>query len=129
MPAMEQLGRHCLDGAIQQYGADRYSAMLADWDEEARRRGATHTATVYHSCHRQFHLLRHEKAEDSRLPVVNYLTLIARALGFPERVDRFAELARIDSVDAMLQGVADNIERLGIPEQHARRALKSQFQR
>jgi cysteine-rich protein len=129
MPAMEHLGRHCLDGAIQQYGTDRYSAMLADWDQEARRRGATHTVTIYHSCHRQFHLLWREKLDGGRLPVVNYLTLMARAIGLQERADRFAELASTGSVDAMLQGVANNIERLGIPEEHARRALKSQFQR
>jgi Fe-S oxidoreductase len=129
MPGTEKLGRHCSPAAITGFGESRYPGAMEDWTAEARRRGATHIATVYHSCHRQLLLIQRGMALENQLPVVNYLTLMARSLGLRERDDKFAQLASSGSIEAMMADVEPNIHALGIKSDQAQRALKAQFQR
>ncbi len=129
MPGTERIGRHCNDAAIKGFGESDYPAAMEAWMAESRQRGATHVATLYHSCHRQLLMTSHGMNTDNQLPIVNYLTLIARSLGLPERIDRFAQLASSDTIDSMMAAVEPNLHALGIGDDQARRALKSQFQR
>jgi Fe-S oxidoreductase len=128
MPGTEKLGRHCSDAAIKGFGESRYPGAMEDWTAEAQRRGATHIVTVYHSCHRQLLLTQRGMAAEKRLPVVNYLTLMARSLGIQERDDKFAQLAASESVETMMADVEPNRHALGIKPDQAQRALKAQFQ-
>ena len=129
MAGTERLGRHCSDAAIKGFGESQYPGAMEAWIAEARRRGATHVATLYHSCHRQLLLTRRNMAAENQLPVVNYLTLMARSLGLRERDDRFAELASRDSIETMLAEVDPNVRTLGVKPDQAQRALRAQFQR
>ncbi|WP_213774589.1 heterodisulfide reductase-related iron-sulfur binding cluster [Bradyrhizobium sp. dw_78] len=129
MPPMEGLGRHCADAAIKSFGEHRYPAAMNEWAGEARRRGATHVTTIYHSCHRQLLLAQRSASEDTTLPIVNYLTLMARSLGLKEREDRFAQLAASPDMAAMMQQVEPNIRALSIKPEQARKAVEAQFRR
>lgn len=130
MPSGDGLGRHCTLEAIGKCGGrDGYRQRMLEWDLEARRRGATHAVSVYHSCHRQLLLLQRGAADAGFLPVVNYLTLVARSLGLPEREDKFARLSRIDDVDAMVADVAEQAQALDVKPEQVRRALVDQFER
>jgi Fe-S oxidoreductase len=129
MPGTDRLGRHCSDAAIKSFGESDYPVAMEQWAAEARQRGATHLVTVYHSCHRQLVLTQRGMAAEKRLPVVNYLTLIARSLGLRERDDKFSHIASIDSIEAMIADVEPNVQALGIKLDQAQRALKAQFQR
>jgi Fe-S oxidoreductase len=129
MVGTERLGRHCSDAAIKGFGESQYPGAMEAWIAGARRRGATHVATLYHSCHRQLLLTQRTMAAENQLPVVNYLTLLARSLGLRERDDRFAQLASRDSIETMLAEVDPNVRTLGVKPDQAQRALKAQFQR
>ena len=129
MPGTERLGRHCSDAAIKGFGVSQYPGAMEAWIAEAQRRGATHIATLYHSCHRQFLLTQRGMAAENQLPAINYLTLMARSLGLRERDDKFAQLASRDSTEAMMAEVEPNVRTLGVKPGQAQRALKAQFQR
>jgi Fe-S oxidoreductase len=127
MPLMEGLGRHCSDASIKSFGDDRYPDAMNQWAAEARRRGATHVVSIYHSCHRQLLLAQRRWPEQDRMPVVNYLTLLSTALGLKERSDKFARLSAEKDVDAMIADVEPNLQALAIKPDQARRALEDQF--
>jgi Fe-S oxidoreductase len=127
MPSMENLLRHCSDAAIKGFGEDRYPEAMNQWASEARRRGATHVVSIYHSCHRQLLLAQRGWPEQDRMPVVNYLTLLSAALGLKERGDKFAQLAAETNVEAMIADVEPNLQALAIKPDQARRALEDQF--
>ena len=129
MPSAAGLGRHCSLDVVNKCGRDDYRQRMLEWDLEARRRGATHTVSVYHSCHRQLVLLPRGDADAGFLPVVNYLTLLARSLGLSEREDKFARVSRIENVDAMVADVSSQAETLGVKPDQVRRALVDQFER
>jgi hypothetical protein len=130
MPSADGLGRHCtLQAMANSGGRDGYRQRMLEWDMEARRRGATHTVSVYHSCHRQLLLLQRGAADAGFLPVVNYLTLLARSLGLPEREDKFARLSQIDDMERMVGEVSGQAEALAIKPEQVRRALVDQFER
>src|SRR5260221_479823 len=129
MPACKELGRHCSEAAVSGFGKDRYPGAMNDWATEARRRGATHVATIYHSCHRHLLLAQRGLSDQEKLPVVNYLTLLARALGIAQRQDMFAQLSQNDDIEAMMTTVAPNIRALDLKPDQAQRALTSQFRR
>ncbi len=127
MPHAEGLGRHCTADIIGKIGKDSYRQAMKEWEMEAKRRGATHVVSVYHSCHRQLVLLQRGAADPNSLPVVNYLTLLARSLGLAEREDRFALLAKVDDIEDMMTELSSQAEALGVKPDQARRALIDQF--
>jgi Fe-S oxidoreductase len=127
MPTLEGLLRHCSDAAIKGFGDERYPEAMNEWAKEARRRGATHLVSIYHSCHRQLLLAQRKWPEQDRLPVVNYLTLLSEALGLKERADRFARLSVETDVAAMMAQVGPNLQALEIKPDQARRAFEAQF--
>jgi Fe-S oxidoreductase len=129
MPNWHRLGRHCSDAAINDFGRDRYPGAMNDWTAEARHRGATHVATIYHSCHRNILLAQRGLDSGETLPVINYLTLLARTLGLSERQDMFAELSRTSDPAAMMARVEPNIRALDLKPDQAQRALTAQFRR
>jgi Fe-S oxidoreductase len=128
MPSMENLGRHCSDAAIKSLGTGGYSEAMKQWGLEARRRGATCVVSIYHSCHRQLLLAQRGWPQQDRMPVVNYLTLLASALGLQQRSDKFARLSAETELDAMIADVAPNLQALAMKPEQARRALKDQFE-
>jgi Fe-S oxidoreductase len=129
MPAVEGLSRHCADPAIKNFGEARYPLAMNEWALEARRRGATHIVSIYHSCHRHLLLAQRRWPEQDRMPIINYLTLLARAFGLPPRADKFARLSAKQDIETMIAEVEPNLQALEIKPDQARRAFEAQFKR
>ena len=119
--------RHCTDGGIRDFGKDNYSSSLNDWTAIARARGATAVASIYHSCHRQILLAQRAWASDERLPVINYLTVLSKSLGLPDREDMFARCTQTERVEDMLADVQSDLPARRVSPEQATRALKNQF--
>ena len=127
--AAEGLGRHCTVPRIKDFGEARYVETMEDWTAEAGRRGATHMASIYHSCHRRLTLLQRQHEGVGNLELVNYLTLVARSMGLREREDKFARISKIEDVDAMMSHLESEFTERGVKPDIVRRALKDQFEK
>lgn len=123
------LGRHCTVPRIRAYGEAQYVGTIADWAVAAKQRGATHMVSIYHSCHRRLTLLQREHESTRGLELVNYLTLVARSMGLPEREDRFARVSKIADVDTMMTSLEGEFADRGVKPDIVRRALKDQFEK
>jgi Fe-S oxidoreductase len=126
IPPVAKIGRHCSDANLRRFGDEAYKHALRGWIHAARAAGADRIVSIYHSCHRQLILMQRD-TPDEGMEIVNYLSLIARSLGLPEREDKFQRFARSGDVDAMMAAVSPNIEKLGLNEDHARKTLTKQF--
>lgn len=119
--------RHCTELGIRAFGKEQYSDSIREWFQEARRLGATHVSSIYHSCHRQMLLAGRNWKPEERLPVTNYLTLLAQALRLPARQDKFAHCADVNDVDQMLADIEPELASRGVRPDLAKRALTAQF--
>jgi Fe-S oxidoreductase len=119
--------RHCTDGGIRSFGKNEYSESIREWTQEARRLGASHVTSIYHSCHRQILLAARSWKPEERLPVNNYLTILSESLGLPTREDKFAHCADVNDIDRMLEHVEPDLTARGIRTDLAKRALTAQF--
>jgi Fe-S oxidoreductase len=126
-PPVSLFARHCSDANVRKHGKSTYEAALRDWIAHAKRQGASHMVTLYHSCHRQILLTQAAFPETEQIGVVNYLTLIARGLGLPEREDIFARFAASGDIDAMMGELQPRIETMGLDPTRARQALVAHF--
>jgi Fe-S oxidoreductase len=119
--------RHCTDAGIRDFGKDNYSRSLNEWTAIARTQGATAVASIYHSCHRQILLAQRAWTSDERLPVINYLTVLSRSLGLPDREDMFARCTQTERIEDMLASVQSDLPARRVSPEQATRALKNQF--
>lgn len=126
VPAVTEIPRHCSDNNVRKFGDTPYKDALAGWVAAARAAGAERIVSIYHSCHRQLVLMQRDLPSGA-MEIVNYLSLIARSLGLPEREDRFSRFAASGDVDAIVAAVSPNIEKLGIDQDRARKAMAKQF--
>jgi Fe-S oxidoreductase len=126
MPATTR-ERHCTDGGIRNFGKSQYSESVREWTQEAKRLGATHVTSIYHSCHRQILLTARDWKPEERLPVINYLMILSEALGLPAREDKFAHCADVNDVDRMLADIEPDLTARGVRFDLAKRALTAQF--
>ena len=127
LPIEMTFQRHCSDQNVRKHGKAMFLDKLQVWTQTAKREGATHIVTPYHSCHRQILLTQMGLEVEERIDVVNYLTLIARGLGLPERDDTFARFARSGDVDAMMEELAPRIKAQNMDPERARRSLVAHF--
>jgi Fe-S oxidoreductase len=126
MPAFTR-ERHCTIDGIRAFGQARYSESIREWTQEAKRLGATHVSSIYHSCHRQILLAARSWKPEERLPVTNYLTILAQALLLPARVDKFAHCADLNDIDRMVADLEPGLALRGVRTDVVKRALTSQF--
>jgi hypothetical protein len=117
-------GSHCSSqGAILKLGLEGYRQAAKAQFEEVRKLGCDGIVTVYHSCHREF-----AKAREPNDPeLVNYVTLVAQALGLATPEDKFQRLAELHSLDLVLKELLPVAERRGIAKNVAESVLKSQM--
>lgn len=125
----EGLGRHCTVAAITEAGKEHYDARIGAWAANAREVGATHIVSIYHSCHRQIMFLQGRSPEVASLEVVNYVSLVAEALGLAPRNDRFGELARLSNTDERVAHLRGDPAMRGVSETLTRRAISDQFEK
>ncbi|WP_291694261.1 heterodisulfide reductase-related iron-sulfur binding cluster [Bradyrhizobium sp.] len=122
------LGRHCTVPRIKDFGEEKYVGTIAGWMADAKRRGATHIVSIYHSCHRRLTLLQREHGGTRGLELVNYLTLVAQSMGLPAREDKFARISKIADIDTMMEELEGEFAARGVKPETVRRALKDQFE-
>jgi hypothetical protein len=97
---------------------------------EAQRRGVDTLVTIYHACHRE--LVPWELAADAEeafrsFRVENYLTTVARALGLPEREDRYKRFAHMADAKLIMAELGPRIAELGLSPDRAKRFISAQF--
>jgi Fe-S oxidoreductase len=119
--------RHCTDAGIRSFGKDNYSASLNEWTKLARERGATTVGSIYHSCHRQILLAQRAWAQEERMPVISYLTVLSQSLGLPDREDKFARCTSTNDIGEMFSEVEADLGGRGVSQEQAKRALTNQF--
>ncbi len=130
LPALADLGRHCASPAVTRLPTATFRSILEASIAEARACGVQTLVTVYHACHRE--LVPLEIAADledvfGSIRVENYVTLLARALGLPEHVDRYKRYARLGDPDQVLAELGPRIAALGLAPERAARAVCAQF--
>ncbi len=130
LPGLADLGRHCASPAVTKLAPAAFRAILDASIAEARAQGVQTLVTVYHACHRE--LVPLEVAGDvedafGSIQVENYVTLLARALGLPEHVDRFKRYAHMGDPEEVLAELEPRIAELGLAPERAARAVTAQF--
>ena len=130
LPAMTELGRHCASSEVTKLPAAAFRAILDASIAEAQRRGVQTLVTIYHACHRE--LVPSEIAEDAEealgpVAIENYLTIMARALGLPEHVDRYKRYAHMGDPKQIVAELGPRIAELGLAPERVERFVTSQF--
>jgi hypothetical protein len=98
-----------------------YRAVQEELLEQARAVGAEAIVTHHHKCHREW-----SKFSSAQLPVVNYQSLLANALGVAI-ADRFRNLWQLDDVELILAETRPYWESWGIDDEEARQLVKRYF--
>jgi tellurite resistance protein len=116
-----ELGAHCSAQRVSGLGRPRFRELIEGQVAEARALGAGALVSVYHSCHREL-----ARYAGGQIEVLNYTTLVARALGLPEPEDRYQRYLNQDfaTVAAELMPLA---EAEGIRADIAERVLRAEF--
>ena len=130
VPAMTELGRHCASTEVVKMPPERFRAMLDASIAEAQRRGVDTLVTIYHACHRE--LVPSEVALDAEealgpIRVENYLTILARALGLPEHVDRYKRFVQLGDPRLIMAELEPRIAELGLAPERAEKFVTAQF--
>jgi Fe-S oxidoreductase len=91
---------------------------------ETRRAEADALVSVYHGCHR--HLVKEAIVRQERFEVVNWVSLLARSMGF-EREDRYRAYALLGDESAILEEATALDWGQGIPLESLREAIHWEF--
>jgi Fe-S oxidoreductase len=126
---MTGIGNHCSETSIEKFGESAYRHALQAWIRDVKAQGATHVGTLYHSCHRQLLGMQRELPAEERLPVLNYLSILAASLGLAEREDKFARFMESGEIDAIIAELEPNVDALKLPADRVRRAVVAHFGR
>ena len=117
-------GTHCASqGAIRVLGIEGYQQAVHDEYDQARKSACDGIVSVYHSCHREFAKAR----RPGDVEVVNYVTLVAQALGLAIPEDKFQHLASLNSLDRALEEVLPIAKKRGLERGVVESVLKSQL--
>jgi Fe-S oxidoreductase len=116
-----ELGAHCSAQRVSGLGRPHFRELIEAQLAQARELGAQAIVSVYHSCHREL-----ARYAGGQLEVLNYTSLVARALDLPEPEDRYQRYLNQDfeSVAAELLPLA---EAEGIRQDIAERVLRAEF--
>jgi Fe-S oxidoreductase len=107
--------------AIGALARDEFMAMRDAMVDEAYQAGAQRIVSISHACHREW---------SGRLPaqaprVVNYIHIVAEALGLPPRADTLRDLHGADGLDALVEVARPAWAANGMNEEQARRVLRA----
>lgn len=124
LTAPAAFGTHCASqGAVRELGIEGYQNAVQAQFDEVRKLQCDGIVSVYHSCHREY-----SKARRSNDPeVINYLTLVAQALGVAVPDDKFQHLASLKNLDLAIQELLPVAQKRGIDKSVLESVLKSQL--
>jgi Fe-S oxidoreductase len=129
LPERPELGYHCGDGALL-YAADAppLERFIADDAAYASERGAHALMSVYHSCHRNWSFVLAK--QHAPVGIVNYISIVARALGITPAEDLYAQCAQRSAAgafDDMLAELQARGSELGISPEAIERVVTAEF--
>lgn len=129
LPARSELGYHCGDGALL-YSKDAppLETIIAQDAAYAREQGATALMSVYHSCHRNWSFVLAK--QHAPIGIVNYISIVARALGIAPADDLYARCAQRSAdggFDEMLAELQARGTELGIAPEAIARVVTAEF--
>jgi hypothetical protein len=132
VPAMTELGFHCASSEVVKMPPERLRSILRASIEEAQALGVDTLVTIYHACHRE--LIPPAIAPDAEsafgpIRVENYLTIMARALGLPEHVDRYKHFVELGDAQQIMAELGPRVAELGLSPERAEKFIAAQFSR
>ena len=132
VPAMTELGFHCASPEVVKMPPAQLRSILNTSIAEAQSLGVDTLVTIYHACHRE--LIPPSIAADAEtafgpIAVENYLTIVARALGLPEHVDRYKHFVELGDPQQIMAELGPRVAELGLPPHRAEKFIASQFSR
>jgi Fe-S oxidoreductase len=116
-----ELGAHCSAARVSGLGRPKFRELIEAQVAESTSLGADALVSVYHSCHREL-----ARYAEGQLEVLNYTTLIARALDLPEPEDRYQRYINED-FDTVAGELLPLCEAEGIRRDIAERVLRAEF--
>ena len=119
----EALGRHCSPAYIDALGRARWQEEITRIAEAAAAAGADTLATIYHSCHRE---ICHEEGRHP-VAVVNYITLLAEAMGLETAEDWYKRHKLAADPERTFEEVRAYVEARGLDPARVRQALERAF--
>jgi heterodisulfide reductase subunit D len=116
-----ELGSHCSAARVDILGRPSFRGLLQAEVARSRDLGVDALVSVYHSCHRE--VARYAEGQPE---VLNYTTIVARALGLPEPEDVYQRLLSED-FDALAARLLPVAQAEGIRADIAERVLRTEF--
>lgn len=117
------LGRHCSPNYIAAVGRPRWQDEITRVASAAAEAGAGILATIYHSCHRE---ICHEEGRHP-VAVVNYITLLAEAMGLETAEDWYKRHKLAADPDRTFDEVRAYVEARGLDPARVRETLTRAF--
>ncbi len=123
VPNPAALGRHCGARYINRLGRAGWEAHVREVMAAAEAAGVDVLATIYHSCHREI------CGEQAGRPfeIVNYVSLLAEAMGLETREDWFKRQKLAADPDATFEEVREAVAALGLDPERVREVLRASF--
>lgn len=125
VPNSVELGRHCATSYIERAGRAAWHGHVTDVMRAASAARADILATIYHSCHRE--ICGEEAKYD--FEIVNYVSLLARAMGLPAHEDWFKRHRLAGNPDATFAEVRAQAEAAGLDPARVKEVLEKSFPR
>jgi Fe-S oxidoreductase len=116
-----ELDYQCGPASIAKLGSEKFLSIRAGLIKKARELGADTLVTPYHSCQREWCAVG-----DARLAVRNYISIVAEALGCPQR-DYFQEFKKLRDPDAIAALSRPVWETHGLSEAQAKELAAKYF--
>lgn len=123
LPADPLLGAHCSStGCVAKLGRSEYERIIDGEILGAERTQCDAIVSIYHSCHRE--LCRRSRG---RMPVLNYSSLVCKALGLPTHEDRYARYMRPGGLEAAREELMPRVNELNLSERLVDEVLVREF--
>jgi len=117
------LGRHCSAKYINAVGRPAWQEHVTRVAEAASAAGVDVLATIYHSCQRE---ICHEEGGYA-FDVINYVTLLAEAMGLPQGEDWFKRQRLAGDPEATFAEIQPWVEARGLDAERVRDVLTKSF--
>ena len=123
IPNPAALGRHCSARYITRVGRAAWQQHVSEISRAAVDAGADILGTIYHSCHRE---ICHEQGTHP-FEIVNYVTLLATAMGLETPADWFKRQRLQGDPDATWEEVRPYVEAKGLDAGRVKDVLRKSF--
>ena len=117
------LGRHCSSKYIGAIGRPAWQEHVSEVAQRATDAGAEVLATIYHSCQRE---ICHEEGHHP-FAVINYVTLLAEAMGLPTDQDWFKRQRLAGDPEATFAEVEATVRARGLDAERVKDVLTKSF--